>query len=74
MWVFTRIDGAWEVGYYLPNGQFDGESRHDYKENAAARVNYLNGGIPESNLNEIRNSILEVAAGVQAVGVQVARR
>ncbi len=34
------------VGFYKPNGQFEPESDHDNKGDAAERVAWLNGGIP----------------------------
>jgi len=32
------------VGFYLPNGKWEPESDHATREEAAARVHYLNGG------------------------------
>ena len=36
--------GLWTVGFYKPDGKFVPESDHDSREEAAARVHYLNGG------------------------------
>lgn len=70
MWVYKSIkEGShwlFTVGWTDPEGRWNSDSDHDSRENAAARCNYLNGGIDESRLQEIRNAILEVAAGVQA--------
>ena len=45
-----REDGVrhqlWTVGFYKPDGSFNSESDHATTESAAARVAYLNGGIP----------------------------
>ena len=32
------------TGFYKPNGRFEPDTDHDNKEDAAARVHYLNGG------------------------------
>lgn len=52
-----REDGVrhrlWTVGFYKPDGKFEPESDHDNKDVAAARVHWLNGGIPEYELNEL---------------------
>ena len=36
--------GLWTVGFYDPSGKWHAESDHDDPEEAAKRVNYLNGG------------------------------
>ena len=51
-YIYLKIDNAWEVGYHLtkyandgrPYNQFYNETRWSTPEEAAARVNYLNGG------------------------------
>ncbi len=43
----------WVVGFYQPDGKFYSESDHHHREDAAKRVNYLNGGDKEQN-NEPR--------------------
>ena len=35
--------GLWTVGFYSPNGQWNPESDHSDKQEAAKRVAYLNG-------------------------------
>lgn len=35
------------VGFYKPDGKFEPESDHGKREEAAARVHYLNGGIKD---------------------------
>lgn len=54
MWVYIESTGwadddtvvrIYTVGYYHPvTGQWNAESDHRTREQAAARVNYLNGG------------------------------
>ena len=45
MYVYIESEpGCWTVGFYLPSGAFSAETDHDSKNNAARRVNYLNGG------------------------------
>ena len=40
---FPATNGLWTVGFYDPQGKFQPESDHPKPEEAAARVNYLNG-------------------------------
>ena len=54
MWVYREMPGIWEVGYcepvvegdLIPN--FVRTSIHSDPEDAARRVNYLNGGTGEA--------------------------
>jgi hypothetical protein len=39
--------GLWTVGFYDPSGKWQAESDQDTRQDAAARVHYLNGGAPE---------------------------
>ena len=39
--------GLWTVGFYNPDDEWIPESDHDNKQEAAERVNYLNGGLGE---------------------------
>ena len=36
------------VGFYKPDGQWEPESDHDDREQAAKRVAWLNGALPDS--------------------------
>lgn len=36
--------GLWTVGFYRPDGKFEPESDHGSRDEAAARVAWLNGG------------------------------
>lgn len=48
MYVYIRSEpGLWTVGFYKPNGDWESESDHSNREEAAARVHYLNGGKSE---------------------------
>ena len=40
------------VGFYTPEGKWESESDHSTREEAAARVHYLNGGSRKENENE----------------------
>lgn len=45
MYVYIKSEGnLYTVGFYSPNGQWNPESDFEFKENAANRVNFLNGG------------------------------
>lgn len=45
MWVYrVTEDGRYAVGYYAPDGTWFTESHYGTKDEAAARVRYLNGG------------------------------
>lgn len=49
MWVFIQSEpGLWTVGFYDPEGKWQPESDHASKQSAAARVNFLNGGLGHS--------------------------
>ena len=44
-WVFVSFEsGLWTVGFYKPDGSFEPEGDYVIREEAAARVHYLNGG------------------------------
>jgi hypothetical protein len=44
MWVFIQSErGLWTVGHYDPAGEWQPESDHNKKEEAACRVMELNG-------------------------------
>lgn len=49
------VVNLWTVGFYDPSGKFHPESDHSTKEEAAARVHYLNGG--DANLVTIDEAI-----------------
>ena len=45
MYVYKQSEpGLWTVGYYDPSGGWIPESDHNNPDEAAKRVNYLNGG------------------------------
>lgn len=46
MWVYVRSkhERLWTVGFYAPDGEWHPESDHHSEETAAERVHYLNGG------------------------------
>lgn len=47
-WVYIQSEpGLWTVGFYSPDGEWHSESDYPHKEQAAARVSYLNGGTGE---------------------------
>lgn len=44
-WVYIRTEpGLFTVGFYDPTGKWHPDSDYNDREEAAARVNYLNGG------------------------------
>lgn len=44
-WVYIQSEpGLFTVGFYTPDGSFMTDSDHFNREDAAARVHYLNGG------------------------------
>ena len=54
MYVYIRSEpNLWTVGFYDPSGKWQSESDHDNKEQAAARVAYLNGGCVDKELNGV---------------------
>lgn len=45
MWVYrVNAAGSFEVGYFLPGGDWFADSSFGTREAAAARVRFLNGG------------------------------
>lgn len=45
VWVYIRSEpGLWTVGFYAPDGTWNTDSDHNNRDDAAARVHYLNGG------------------------------
>ncbi len=45
MWVYQSFEkGLYTTGYYSPDGKWHGDRDFGSKEEAATRVNYLNGG------------------------------
>jgi hypothetical protein len=46
MYVYIKDGGYHKVGFYDPKGEFIIETLCDSKAEAAARVSYLNGGLP----------------------------
>jgi hypothetical protein len=48
----------WTVGFYNPSGEWDSESDHGSKDEAAKRVHYLNGGC-DQDMIEMLTSISE---------------
>ncbi len=44
MWVYRTEGGKYQVGYFMPSGEWFCDSEHETSGAASARVNYLNGG------------------------------
>lgn len=45
MWVYRENqEGLWEVGYFMPDRTWFAESSYINRDEAAARVHWLNGG------------------------------
>ncbi len=44
VYIKSKYEELWTVGFYDPDGQWIPESDHPAAKFAAARVNYLNGG------------------------------
>lgn len=45
MYVYIKSElGLFTVGFYSPDGKWHPDSDYSSREEAAARVNYLNGG------------------------------
>lgn len=48
-YVYIRSEPSlYTVGFYDPRGQWQAESDHETREQAAERVHYLNGGEQET--------------------------
>jgi hypothetical protein len=51
MWVYVKSkgDALWTVGFYSPSGEWHPDSDWESPEEAAERVHYLNGGSKEAS-------------------------
>jgi hypothetical protein len=77
LWVYIQVDqngfasngkGIFQVGFYTANGTWHRDTDHGVdRESAAARVNYLNGGIGVQHADFIRLHD-EVAAEIKPLG------
>lgn len=48
-YVYIRSErDLYTVGFFRPNGEWEAESDHETKDQAATRVHYLNGGQPQT--------------------------
>ena len=46
VYIKSRGEQLWTVGFYRPDGTWEPESDHPTSDDAARRVRYLNGGDP----------------------------
>ena len=53
------------VGFYKPDGEFEGDSDHGNKDDASARVRYLNGGMN----SELEYAITTLCEQLSAYGI-----
>lgn len=68
MYVYKRSEPQlWTVGYYDPQGKWQPESDHESSEDAAKRVNYLNG---ETQITVGETNVFEVLAGMNEIAVR----
>jgi hypothetical protein len=44
VYLFSRMDQLYTVGFYDPKGKWQPDSDHNLRESAARRVAWLNGG------------------------------
>lgn len=45
-WVYLQSEPRlWTVGFYDPKGEWHPDSDYEFREQAAARVRWLNGGL-----------------------------
>ncbi|NIS77771.1 MAG: hypothetical protein GTO00_09195 [Deltaproteobacteria bacterium] len=66
MYVYIRSEGQlYTVGHYAPDGIFIPESDWSMRENAARRVNWLNGGTGNQFPENIRAYAQEVSGSVK---------
>ena len=73
MWFYINSElGLWTVGFYTPDGKFVPESDCYSKQQAAAHVNYLNGGrgVPEADQRGEAGALAEWFVGQEAKGGQ----
>jgi len=69
MYCYKRLSKEilYTVGHEGPGGQWESESDHKDREEAAKRVHYLNGGnAPESEEDQLLRVATEICAGYAA--------
>lgn len=67
MYVYRRTSGEiFTVGYFSPNGQFCHENDYSSMQEAAARVNYLNGGADVMLISRIFDDLGYVLLDIHA--------
>jgi len=68
-WVYLNSEpGLWTVGFYTPEGVWHPDSDYNSREEAAARVRWLNGGAVAEALPELVEACREVMAWVYLPG------
>ena len=61
MYVYIQSEpNLWTVGFYTPEGEWNPESDHSEKEEAAKRVAFLNGSNTQDNPNTGENEFTPV--------------
>lgn len=59
-WVYLNSEpGLWTVGFYTPEGVWHPDSDYNSREEAAARVRWLNGGSVAEALPKLVESVAE---------------
>ena len=43
MYVYIRTESCWTVGFYDPDNEWNVDSNHETRQDAAERVSFLNG-------------------------------
>jgi hypothetical protein len=63
-------NGLYTVGFYRPDGSWEAESDFESIEQAAARINYLNGGLGES-LESLVRALEAISKHVSAIELEL---
>lgn len=62
VYIRPRGENLYTVGFFEPDGTWHSESDHSTRDEAAARVNYLNGG-PSRDVVQALDAISAVIEG-----------
>ncbi|PBA63832.1 hypothetical protein CKJ55_25380 [Mycobacterium avium] len=69
MFVFRATLANFEVGFYRPDGKFEVVCEKKELEQARNEVNFLNGGVKQTLLDEVATYLSRIAEGVTKLAV-----
>lgn len=76
MYVYIKSEPQlWTVGFYTPDGRWISESDYEYRDDAAERVHWLNGGgNPSDTINEFFLDLSRMSGTGNGIGASTIAR